>query len=95
MAVDDPPPPWQTVDMSTTATRTEPHALLSTDLVGVSELATRAHVKVGTVQAWRIRHPSFPAPVLVLSMGAIWSWPDVAAWLAVPRPPGPRPRTRP
>lgn len=58
------------------------------DLVGVSEIAARAGVKADTIQAWRSRHATFPAPVIALAMGPVWDWSDVAAWLAIPRPAG-------
>jgi hypothetical protein len=92
MAVDMPPPRWQSVCMSSTATR---NSVAIADLVGVSELASRARVKVGTVQTWRARHPEFPRPILDLAAGPIWAWPDVAAWLETPRPTGRPPRIRP
>jgi hypothetical protein len=71
----------------TDALRT-PRALLSSDLVGAHELAQRARVSRTTVHQWRMRHPDFPAPVVVLAMGALYSWPDVATWLETPRPTG-------
>lgn len=55
------------------------------ELVGVSEIAIRTGVKADTVQAWRARHATFPEPVVVLAMGPVWVWPDVAAWIAIPR----------
>jgi hypothetical protein len=64
---------------------------MAIDLVGITEIAARARVKPDTVQKWRRRHPSFPTPVRQLASGPVWSWPDVAAWLAIPRPSG-RPR---
>ena len=30
-----------------------------------------------TVHMWHRRHGDFPAPVVELSMGYLWSWPDV------------------
>ena len=62
------------------------------DLVGTSEVAARAGIRPNTVSVWRRRHRDFPAPLVTLASGPVWSWPEVQAWLAHPRPPG-RPRT--
>lgn len=62
------------------------------DLVGYGEIAERAGTTPGTVRTWRNRHPSFPPPIARLRSGPVWQWDDVAAWLAIPRPPGPRRR---
>lgn len=59
-----------------------------TDLVGVAEIATRARVKADTVQKWRLRHASFPAPDAVLASGPVWMWAFVERWLALGRPSG-------
>jgi hypothetical protein len=61
------------------------------DLVDQTEIARRAGVKVGTVRMWRQRHPDFPEPDAVLSIGPVWVWSKVAPWVAVDRPTG-RPR---
>jgi hypothetical protein len=62
------------------------------DLVGVAEIAQRTGVAVATVQSWRRRHPDdFPAPIVQLAAGPVWSWGSVAAWVTIPRRPG-RPR---
>lgn len=55
------------------------------DLVGVAEIGERAGVKADTVHAWRSRHADFPAPIVQLAAGPVWTWSDVARWLAVPR----------
>lgn len=61
------------------------------DLLGVTEIAERAGVKLDTVQKWRQRHLDFPKPVAELAMGPVWEWSDVELWLAKERRPG-RPR---
>lgn len=61
------------------------------DLVSMTEIAQRAGTSPGTVRQWRRRHAAFPAPAYELAVGPVWRWPDVAAWLARPRPSG-RPR---
>lgn len=63
------------------------------DLAGVAEVAARAGVERDTVHAWRQRHADFPAPRYELAMGPVWHWPDIAHWLARPRPAG-RPKQR-
>ncbi len=51
------------------------------DLVGAAEIAERLGVKLAqTVRDWRRRHAEFPDPVLTLTMGSIWYWPDVEEW---------------
>ena len=51
------------------------------DLVGAQEIADRLEVSAPQViHVWRSRHPDFPEPVVSLSMGFLWSWPDVEAW---------------
>ncbi|MEX2546945.1 MAG: PIN domain-containing protein [Chloroflexota bacterium] len=52
------------------------------DLVSVSEIATRAGRPVNTIQSWRRRHSDFPTPVAQLAAGPIWHWPLVAQWIA-------------
>jgi len=51
------------------------------DLVGASEIADRLGLASSSVvRDWRRRHADFPAPVLVLRMGPVWSWPEVRTW---------------
>ncbi len=64
---------------------------MSLDLVGRREIAARAGTTVFLVDAWRRRHPEFPAPEWHVSGTPIWRWEAVAAWIAQPRPSG-RPR---
>lgn len=67
------------------------------DVVGVAEIAHRAGTTPNMVQAWRSRYrEDFPAPHAELSMGPVWLWDTVHAWLLAtgrekPRGPG-RPR---
>ena len=61
---------------------------VSPDLVGRSEIAARAGVRLPTVDAWRRRHPDFPAPEWTVSGTPVWRWESVEAWLAHPRPTG-------
>lgn len=61
------------------------------DLVSVTEIAARAGRSVNTVQSWRRRRSDFPAPVVVLAAGPVWSWTAVERWIAAPR----RSRTAP
>lgn len=50
-------------------------------LVGAAEIAQRLGVgKATVVHDWRRRHPDFPQPVATLTMGLVWSWPDVEKW---------------
>jgi hypothetical protein len=51
------------------------------DLVGAQEIADRLDVsRPQVIHVWRSRHPDFPEPVTRLSMGYLWSWPDVERW---------------
>jgi hypothetical protein len=53
------------------------------DLVGAAEISRRLGLASSSVvRDWRRRHPAFPTPVLQLTMGPIWFWPDVRAWAA-------------
>lgn len=59
------------------------------DLVSVQEIAQRAGVQPDTVHKWRVRHGDFPAPFAeVAGTVPVWLWPDVKAWIDVPRRPG-------
>ena len=53
----------------------------ASDLVSVSELATRSGRSVNTIQSWRRRHHDFPQPNVELAAGPIWLWGDVSAWI--------------
>jgi len=51
------------------------------DLVGAAEIADRLGLSsTSVIHDWRRRHPEFPAPVKVLRMGLLWSWPSIEAW---------------
>lgn len=65
---------------------------LTSSLVGMSEIGERLGISAGTVRQWRQRDIGFPAPVVELATGPVWSWSDVEAWAAIPRKPGPRPK---
>ena len=54
---------------------------LPTRLAGVKEIAQRAGVARVTVEKWRQRHPSFPAPIAELSQGPVWDYAHVSEWL--------------
>lgn len=62
------------------------------EVVGVAEIAGRAHVQPSTVQKWRQRHNDFPPPFAELAAGPVWLWEPIARWLRVQPPPG-RPPT--
>lgn len=51
------------------------------DLVGATEIALRADVKLDTVDKWRRRHEDFPEPIADLAAGAVWAWKDIEKWL--------------
>jgi hypothetical protein len=51
------------------------------DLVGRSEIAERAKVKLAAVDTWRRRYDTFPAPMGTISGTPIWFWPEVKAWI--------------
>lgn len=50
-------------------------------LVGAKEIASRMGVaRPQVVYEWRRRHDDFPEPVITLSIGNVWSWPEVERW---------------
>jgi hypothetical protein len=50
-------------------------------LVGSHEIAKRLGLaQAESVHTWRRRYADFPAPVASLSIGYVWSWPDVEKW---------------
>ena len=63
------------------------------ELVSVAEVAARAGRSSNTIQSWRRRHPDFPAPVAQLATGPVWTWPDVAEWIAIRARPRRTPRS--
>lgn len=57
--------------------------VLSTDLVGPKEIATRAGTTGSAVSNWIKRHPgTFPEPVCVLGRSGVYLWPEVERWLS-------------
>lgn len=51
------------------------------DLVGQFEIAERLGMKASHVRVWRTRG-RLPEPVAELSMGPIYSWPEVEAMVS-------------
>jgi hypothetical protein len=51
------------------------------DLVGFVEMAELLELPLGDVMAWIEDTEEFPPPVAVLSIGPVWSWEAVVAWL--------------
>lgn len=49
------------------------------DIVGIHEIAQRAHISLEKAQAWT-QLESFPTPLKVLDIGPIWFWPEVEAF---------------
>ena len=52
-----------------------------TELVSVSEIASRARRPISTIQSWRRRDRDFPQPVASLAAGPVWRWPTVRNWI--------------
>lgn len=52
------------------------------DLVGLTEISVRAGVTNAAVANWAARHPTMPKPVRTLACGPVYSWEQVARWLA-------------
>lgn len=51
------------------------------ELVGAAEVAARLGLaSTSVIHDWRRRHADFPEPVRVLSMGVIWTWPEIERW---------------
>ena len=51
------------------------------DLVGAAEIAERLGLaSTSVIHDWRRRHAEFPQPVRTLTMGVLWSWPDIERW---------------
>lgn len=51
------------------------------ELVGAAEIAERLGLALSqTVHDWRRRYDNFPEPVAQLTMGLLWTWPDVERW---------------
>ena len=51
------------------------------ELVGAAEIAARLGLaSTSVIHDWRRRHADFPKPVRVLSMGVLWTWPEIERW---------------
>ena len=51
------------------------------DIVGAHEISERlGGSQTSLVHVWRLRHKSFPKPVVVLQAGMLWDWNEVEAW---------------
>ena len=50
------------------------------DLAGVGDLADEFGVRNSTIVNWRSRYPGFPAPLVTLSGGPVWSRWQVRQW---------------
>jgi predicted DNA-binding transcriptional regulator AlpA len=51
------------------------------DIVGAHEISERlGGSQTSLVHVWRLRHKSFPQPVVVLQAGMLWDWNEVEAW---------------
>lgn len=51
------------------------------ELVGAAEIAARLGLaSTSVIHDWRRRHTDFPKPVRVLSMGVLWTWPEIERW---------------
>jgi hypothetical protein len=53
---------------------------MNIDLVGLREISTRTGVATNCTSIW-VRQPDFPEPVACLSIGDVWVWGPVRAWL--------------
>lgn len=54
---------------------------MTSDLVGIAEIAARARVTKDAVQQWRRRDLGFPVPEVTLAATPVWVWSDVERWL--------------
>lgn len=78
------------VEMFVAAYRAGAVLLPGDALVGINDIADRAGVARDTVNAWRRRHSSFPAPLS--DHPPRWAWSDVAHWRRIPRRAGRPPK---
>lgn len=53
---------------------------MNIDLVGLREISTRTGVATNCTSIW-VRQSDFPEPVACLSIGDVWVWGPVRAWL--------------
>ncbi len=54
---------------------------MTTDLLGVAEIAALAHVSKQAVSNWRARYDSFPRPVQNLQSGPVWEREKIESWV--------------
>lgn len=55
---------------------------MTTELLGLQEIADLAGVTASAVANWRRRFPDFPAPVVELKSGPVFAGPAVRVWLS-------------
>lgn len=75
------PPQTPEHRLSEAKTPYRPDAAPTDELVSVAEIAARSGRSTNTIQSWRRRHGDFPAPVVSLATGPVWTWPAVARWI--------------
>lgn len=63
-------------------TKTEPRSWDLEDLAMAKDITDSYGLTRSTVPNWAARHADFPAPLVMLATGAIYSRRQVAAWLA-------------
>lgn len=51
------------------------------DIVGLAEIEDRTRVPMREVVTEWWPNPDFPRPMKILSLGPIWYWPAVVAWI--------------
>jgi chromosome partitioning protein len=54
---------------------------MSTDLLGIAEIANLANVTKQAVNNWRMRYDHFPRPIKTLQSGPVWDREKVDAWI--------------
>lgn len=54
---------------------------MSTDLLGIAEIAELAGVSKQAVSNWRIRYDHFPRPIKTLQSGPVWDHEKIEAWI--------------
>lgn len=51
------------------------------ELVGTTEIAKIAGVKIAAVSNWKRRYDSFPEPIAILALGEVYLKSDIMTWL--------------